>query len=254
MHSQQDSSPNVHEAANTNDKWPTTKTALSTPHDAVLAELRGPQDDSPDKVRSETRTPNNQRLVAPRLSVIPSVGTAEYSIHAPSETQGRRSAAASPMPGSTTERDAVYDPFTGALSGVIIPQSSSRGLEHVHTQGSPQLDQAKDDLWTHLSRIRELQSEVAGMHVQMEGIGLSDSALGATKRSPGATRGLPSETIDITDDLVDSEGPDRVESKAKDGDFKNLAESFSGRRVAIDGIMNKVSSHTVDPASLFLYS
>ena len=92
-------------------------------------------------------------------------------------------------------------------------------------------DHTRDELWAHLARIRELQSEIAGMHLQMEGIGSSDAR--SARRAAGATR-RPTEEWD------DPGEAEEQRKAARDAEFATLAETFRGRRVAIDGIMNKV--------------
>ncbi|KAH9937205.1 uncharacterized protein B0H18DRAFT_969566 [Fomitopsis serialis] len=100
----------------------------------------------------------------------------------------------------------VYEPFTGALAG----------------------------LWAHLSRIRELQSEIAGMHLQMEGIGSSDAR--SARRAAGATRRA-------TEEWDDPGEAEEQRNAARDAEFATLAETFRGRRAAIDGIMGKLDDY-----------
>lgn len=106
---------------------------------------------------------------------------------------------------------------------------------------SLQFDQAKDDLWSHLARIRDLQCEIAGMHVNMEGIGSSEGGRGGQKRSaPATTARMHTDTIGVGDEWVDAEQEAQAREKARDAEFTKLAESFEGRRTAIDDIMCRV--------------
>ncbi|KAH9947153.1 hypothetical protein B0H21DRAFT_740507, partial [Amylocystis lapponica] len=162
--------------------------ALSTPHDAVLAEIYGrPSTLSPLKtdVGSHAQGP---RIFSPSFA-------------------GLQSAASSP----DHSPEPVYDPFTGGLAGVIVPPRPERDRE----PSNAPLDQVKDELWAHLARIRELQSEIAGMHVQMEGIGLGE-------------------------EWEDPDAAAEHGKAARDAEFTQLTESFKTRRTAIDGIMDKL--------------
>lgn len=106
------------------------------------------------------------------------------------------------------------------------------------------LDQRRDELWSGLATIRELQSEVASMHVQMEGIGLNDARGG--KRVAGVASRVHTDTIPVAEEWEEPDGAaDAVEEqrkRARDAEFTNLTETFKGRREAIDAIMNKVCS------------
>lgn len=189
--------------------------ALSTPHDAVLAELQGQR---PDVITSA-------RIDAESLALptIPSLGSLE---HAPSPVQGAsaRSAVATPTNGSP---EPLYDPFSGTLA-YILPQQSANEAESSH------FELAKDELWCQLGRIRELQSEIAGMHVQMEGVGQSEG------RNPkkGQSR-AHSDTI-MGDEWPDADQIEQELHKARDVEFDGLAKAFEGRHAAIGKIMNKV--------------
>ncbi|RPD81898.1 hypothetical protein L226DRAFT_497070 [Lentinus tigrinus ALCF2SS1-7] len=205
-----------------------TTAALATPHDAVLADLQlqGPSERS-------------VRPAAPTLSVLPTVASTEHSHRierTPSPSAGARSASSTPGPAS---HEPLLDPFSGNVAGVMLPRRTS---ERERDAAPSQFDQRRDDLWSGLATIRELQSEVASMHVQMEGIGLNDPRGG--KRAPGVAGRVHSDTIPVGDEWNEPEGAaDAVEEqrkRARDAEFTNLAETFKGRREAIDAIMNKL--------------
>lgn len=142
----------------------------------------------------------------------------------------------------------IYDPFTGNIAGVLYPRSPEQAasVDPDATAGkkkdSLHFDQAKDDLWSHLARIRHLQSEIAGMHVHMEGIGTGEGGRGGPKRPAGSVSRMHTDTIGAGDEWVDAEQEATAKAKARDVEFTKLAESFKGRRTAIDEIMSKVSS------------
>ena len=180
--------------------------ALSTPHDAVLAEIHG-------------HTP---RLDASKPAADTSQGAAdqgpEGSVQATSLSTG-----AAPEP--------VYDPFSGGLAYILPPRSpSEQGAESV----APNFQQSKDELWSQLGRIRELQSEIAVMHVQMEGVGNGDG------RVPKKVH-----TRTPTDNIMGEDWPDpgqeeEDKKRARDAEFANLAQAFEGRHTSVDTIMKKV--------------
>lgn len=191
---------------------------LSTPHDAVLAGLQGQRPDVNTSAKVDAES------VA--LPTIPSLGSLERVPGAPSPVQGAsaRSAVATPTNGSP---EPIYDPFSGTLAYIIPPQTPN-DAESSH------FEQTKDELWGQLGRIRELQSEIAGMHVQMEGVGQSDG------RNPkkGQTR-AHSDTI-MGDEWPDADQIEQELHKARDVEFEGLAKAFEGRHAAIGKIMNKV--------------
>ncbi|KAI0686810.1 hypothetical protein BC835DRAFT_433354 [Cytidiella melzeri] len=185
--------------------------AISTPHDSLLAELHGQRPDI-----------NTSAKIDADLSVlptIPSVGSLERPGASPGP--GVRSSTASP----NTSPEPVYDPFSGGLA-YILPGP--------HERDSPPFEQAKDELWSQLGRIRELQSEIATMHTNMEGVGAGDSR--KTKRAP---------TRAHSDTIVGEEWPDLAEieqeqNKARDTEFASLSQAFDGRHTAIGKIMDKL--------------
>ncbi|CAL1695229.1 unnamed protein product [Somion occarium] len=211
--------------------------ALPTPHDVILSQLRGSKEASEN---AAVVSDENQRSFPPRSSTTPNVGPLEHPDLAPGDgvTTGRRSSAPTPLPATLPERDALYDPFTGAPTGVVFAQPADR-QQHEGKKSSEEFNQAKDDLWGHLGRIRELQGEIAGMHVQMEGLGLNDGGRGNSKRPAGVPARMASDTIGV-DEWVDTGDDDKSTKTARDAEFSNLSETFEGRRAAIDGIMNKL--------------
>lgn len=103
---------------------------------------------------------------------------------------------------NTNNGENVYDTFTGAHIGTFDQES------------------LQDDMWTHLAKIRQLQSEIATMHLQMEGLG------------SGARPDKVAE---------DGEAENAEEAKtAKEQAFSQLENRFSGKRDAVNAIMVKV--------------
>ena len=189
--------------------------ALSTPHDAVLAELQG-------------RTPKvgSSQLSGPAVTG-PSPGSPERA-----QDTGTTPAQTSP-PTSDTSPEPVYDPFSGGLAYILPPRSPPEGGD------AGGFEQSKDELWSQLGRIRELQSEIAVMHVQMEGLGAGDGRVPkkAHTRTP-------------TDNILSEGWPDPMEeeedkNRERDAEFASLAQAFEGRHASINNIMNKVRTRCV---------
>lgn len=103
----------------------------------------------------------------------------------------------------------VYDPFDGQSVGVMVPG---------------EFEEEEDDLWTHLAEIRNLQSDVARLHAQMERLGENDRFY------------VPEEVGE--EETVNAEDEGKA---AKAAEFAKLSDRFSVRKEAIDAIMQKVS-------------
>ncbi|KAI0788674.1 hypothetical protein C8Q75DRAFT_769263 [Abortiporus biennis] len=176
------------------------------------------------------------------------------------QSQLTRSTATSPTPGSSSssppESETIYDPFTGAPIGVLPSRSKSEKDPTTITErerDSIGFEQAREDLWNHLSKIRKIQSEIADMHVEMEGIGQGESIVsgiglrGGAKRPGGPGGRMHSDTIGGGEEWVNLEDAEKKRKEAMDNEFKSLAATFEGRRTAINGIMNKLDelSHAV---------
>lgn len=213
---------------------PAVTGALSTPHDAILYELRGSQQ-IPEHTSCLHAETDPLQPPAPRLSMLPSFASERVDSQSGEGTSNGRRSAVGNVPVVVLERDALYDPVTGVLAGVIIPHPTDQSNDG---RSGIEFNQAKDELWCHLGKIRELQSQIAGMHVQMEGLGLNDGTRGP-KRPGGVSARMASDPIGV-DDWVDG-GDEEPNIKAeKDTEFSHLSESFGGRKVVIDNIMDKV--------------
>jgi hypothetical protein len=192
-----------------------TTTTLSTPHDAVLAELHG------GKLGIDTHT--KETLVAEGSP--------------PGQTRSNNPYPTAPafLPSLSPTSEALYDPFTGAHIGDLLTDEQDPSAN------------TEQELWTHLSKILKLQSDIADMHVQMEGIGLKkpgpapkQSKTGSVNRRP-STSGGREWGSGIADEGVDEEADEEAENKRKrEEEFSRLNDKFTGRRDAIDGIMKNV--------------
>ncbi|KDQ63201.1 hypothetical protein JAAARDRAFT_370757 [Jaapia argillacea MUCL 33604] len=181
----------------------------------------------------------------------------------PSQSQSQ----SPPQPSSSSsQNNRIYDPFTGAPIGDLRPLPS--------TSLSDPPESSREDLWSHLASIRLLESQIATMHVQMEGIGLNDPAKAglnkAGKKRVVAERIVSTtmrlkdrESVWDTEGEPDTEGEDEENKKRdRDEEFEKLADRFTGRKEAIDGIMNKLDElsqaltafHALEPPTMDLFT
>lgn len=243
-------------------------TPLSTPHDHVLENMYNHSGKSesvlplPSKVdpsrpqldRGHSRTGGQHHTNATEAN--PYQNTRSLN-----EPANIREGAASTTPTAsfvshTFPVTRLYDPFDGSPLGVILPVTTRDGDSMpVHVEGS-----SNEELWAHLSRVLDLQNQIARMHVDMEGVGLGKQAdgkgkgpLGGTPRATGLTRTRTASTSSVPGaDIGDEEGVGVVDEeaeklKAREREFKNLATQFEGRKEAINKMMGKVSNPSVPP-------
>jgi len=117
-----------------------------------------------------------------------------------------------PNPPSTEK---LYDPATGVERAIFDAIAPTVDPEQLH-----------DEVWTHLTRIRELQSEIARMHMHMAGMG----------------DGIGLNHLDVDADIdVDSVPTQEEEEAAKrQKEFEKLPGRFKGRSDNIGAMMMKL--------------
>lgn len=142
---------------------------------------------------------------------------------------------------SSAPNTKLYDPFDGSTLGTVIPtetRTHGDGMS-VHVEGS------NEELWAHLSRVLDLQKQIARMHVDMEGVGQGKQTDGKGK-GPAFTRPRKSSAASVPEpEIGDEEGVGVVDEeseklKAREREFKKLATQFEGRKEAINEMMTKV--------------
>lgn len=112
----------------------------------------------------------------------------------------------------------LYDPATGSILGVFAP------VEH------------EDTMWTQLAQIRDMQAEIATMHLQMEGITSAGERVRPTREDSYEDPGSAEPTISSME---------QREKRAKDAEFARLEEKFARKKESIDALMEKVSAVNV---------
>ncbi|KAF9469868.1 hypothetical protein BDZ94DRAFT_1316978 [Collybia nuda] len=239
------------------DQRHTPPVGFASPHDAVLAEMHGypvgvdplvyqGKDDLPDK---GTAYQGNEAVVGPTPSPV-------STIAAP--------------------REIVYDPYDGTPVGSLpAPERHNshreepsptkfRHLSNASQAGVAGGGNREEELWTHLSRVVDLQNQVARMHLEVEGVGVGKVGDGKGKgRGRGKGRAdnggrkdwrekegerKESEMVDVDapegdgyEEGVEVAGDEEAEIKrAREEEFAKLADQFEGRKESINEIMDRL--------------
>ncbi|KAJ7446492.1 hypothetical protein B0H11DRAFT_382181 [Mycena galericulata] len=140
--------------------------------------------------------------------------------------------------------NAVYDPFDGSFVGFLISPDPNVQPEE---QGKLHDVAAKNEaLWSHLSRVLDLQNQISRLHLDMEEIGTNASD------PKGKGRGTRSRAASVSQVVIDdAEGEEGIggkrdeeaeRNKAREEQFLKLAGQFRGKKEAINGIMTKLDS------------
>ena len=220
------------------------KQGFTTPHDQILEKIYHVQD------RSESVLPLATELGSTSLS-LPLTDHKSRSLNEPANFPASATPTAS-FASNPSLATRLYDPFDGSPLGVIVPvESLEREGEDMPANAT---GNSHDELWSHLSRVLDLQHQIARMHVDMEGVGLGKQpdckgkgSLGTSSRATGFPRprtASASSVPGIEDDVgaVDEEAE---KLRAREREFKKLATQFQGRKQAIDAMMEKVGSSTL---------
>ena len=113
-----------------------------------------------------------------------------------------------------------------------------------------------EELWAQLSRVLELQTDIARTHAEMEsiGIGKGKAKLGESKdtgkkeaedgsKTHGQFQTDPgSEEYDVEGEGVEVDDEETERNRAREEEFAKLADQFEGRKKSINEIMSKVQS------------
>jgi hypothetical protein len=175
---------------------------------------------------------------------------------------------ASPVSCSTTAnlnnpspaKEVLHDPFDGSPLG-LVSESQQQGGVPGHVRG-----QKDEELWVHLSRVLELQNQVAKMHLEMEAVGPNDGKgkvagrararrkgkqeAGSSDHSDtgaGVKEGMRGGGIGLEDapegdeEGVEVAGDEEAEiKKAREAEFAGLAHQFVGSNESINAVMGRV--------------
>ena len=218
----------------------------TSPHDAVLARMRGwPTPVGGIRVDAKNHPESLQADGQPQ---------AAESVDAPSPSSVTHCSTANNPAGP---REVLYDPFDGSPLGLLAAESRGRQSQQGRLKD--------DDLWVHLSRVLDLQNQVAKMHLEMESVRPNDGKGKAAGRGQSSRRTAKGEAgggnhsdkvadgIDVRiedahegdEEGVEVEGDEEAErKKAREAEFAGLADHFEGRNESINAIMGRVSQYS----------
>jgi len=223
-------------------------TALSsTPHGRILKQVYNVQD------RSESG------LDATSLSLLDASNTNYKSRSLNEPVNFLASPAASLASNPSLAPTRLYDPFDGSPLGIIVPtEPAERGGEGMPANNAT----SHDEMWSHLSRVLDLQHQIARMHVDLEGVALGKQpdgkgkgSHGGSSRATGFPRPRTASASSVTGgDIEDEEAVGAVDEeaeklRAREREFRKLATQFQGRKQAIDAMMDKVGCSTLQPST-----
>ncbi|KAJ7706016.1 SGNH hydrolase-type esterase domain-containing protein [Mycena rosella] len=144
---------------------------------------------------------------------------------------------------SVLDNKTIYDPFDGSVIGTLVaPDPNVIPEEHGKLTDTAR----NEELWSHLSRVLELQNQISRMHLDLEGIGMD--ARDPKGKGKGTRSRATSVTRVVIDDVEGEEGiggkrdEEAEQNKAREEQFSNLSGQFRGKREAINGIMSELDS------------
>lgn len=255
-------------------------TIYTTPHDAVLSELqqnflKGALNDVPPG----PALVKDHKVASPGTEFVVVPGSGESTLPAPQQSSGR-----------ITSSEFLMDPFDGSNLGVLVPQGQGYDSQNPsqvnlanNPEGGPSLSvnanpAGTEAVWSQLSRVLDLQSEISKMHLEMETIGLSKAgtsvgagvrkgkrqqwkghhmtmpeSLGAIHLGPGINwpRQRAMSTVSTISSSGEQDGDDtsgdvneeeEEKNRIRGEEFVKMSSQFEGRKDAIRDIMTKVSS------------
>jgi len=247
-------------------------TAYTTPHDTILADLQRRNRSPESAFGSHTPPDANVEEKPPSQVELSQSPTSNVNI-------------ATPKPAAQAV-DLLFDPFDGTPHGVLLPRESNGHEESPRRVESESITTAADEVvWSHLSRVLKLQSQIANMHVKMEGISLGKPGDSKKGQGQGQPLGGLGGTTDVEDDKKvysaalgtrpraisnvstigterepegDEEGvsvgdEEAQKNRAREEEFAKLADQFEGKKDSINEIMNKVCLRTGCLSKLMFY-
>ena len=249
-------------------------TAYTTPHDAIIVDLQAPR-----TIPVDAPSATDEQVVSPEP---------EFTATREPRTDPKF---LSPMSGpqysglQSPHTQLLLDPFDGNVLGVLVPHQEQGSANEDMSPSQVNLstnrdinvstnntDTRSEAVWTHLSRILDLQGQLSKMHLEMEGIGTGKAADSKRKKQKQRDEGAPESPnpgLDAEDPLVppglqprqravstgsrgsfngeadgDEEGVNMPSEEAekdriREEEFAKLATQFEGRKEAINDIMGK---------------
>jgi hypothetical protein len=99
-----------------------------------------------------------------------------------------------------------------------------------------------EELWSHLSRVLELQNQISSMHLDMENIRTNtNDAKGKSSRARAASASrVVSDDVEGEEGMEEKTDEETERNRVREQQFSKLSGQFQGRREAIKEIMTKV--------------
>jgi len=250
---------------------------FKTPHDAIIAQLQTPLSSELNKNEvgksvdglEDDRYPTSASVAASQsrvdlgLSPSPSLYTGATNLNT-------RPIPNQPLPGQPSHRvDLLQDPFDGSSQGILFPQAGA-GLQdnahHAPRINSASVAAASEQTWANLSKVLDLQVQIAKMHIDMEGLGAGDGrkktkgklgrgssfreadrrvyhavpSLRARAMSNASTIGTAADEKEVDEEEVGVTDEETQKNRAREEEFAKLANHLEGKKESINEIMNKV--------------
>ncbi|KAG6814127.1 hypothetical protein H0H92_002122 [Tricholoma furcatifolium] len=246
---------------------------FTSPHDAVLARMKGvdpPTQENDDGYIHEDSFALPEPSKEERYPAHPATSSTPYN--------------------PTPRKEVVHDPFDGTPIGVLATPSFDTLNQADTLSTDPPTSrsedgESKEEQWEHLSHVLNLQTELARMHLEMEGTGFGDGKGKLAGKAWGRGKGkdinprdknwsdfanwkpkrqATTDTIgddghEGDDEGVDAAGSEELEmKKVREEQFASMAEQFEGRKESVQAIMSKLDQlskaltefHTLQAPSL----
>lgn len=256
----------------------------TTPHDAIISQLQdsgAPEPVTPTRkevvnaayvVEDDRRSPVTPISPAASHSRLELGLSRSPSLYTNTTTANLRNTGNQLSVGVQPQTvDLLLDPLDGSSHGVLLPQDINivpqDEVQAVPRFNSASVAAASEGMWSHLSKVLDLQSQIAKMHIDMEGVGGGDgrkkaqgkrhaaraSVLGDDRRmyhSPPSLRMRAMSNASTIGTIVDEKEADEEgvnvtdeeteRNRAREEEFAKLANQFEGKKESIREIMNKV--------------
>ncbi|KAK2461540.1 hypothetical protein APHAL10511_006003 [Amanita phalloides] len=147
---------------------------------------------------------------------------------------------------STAAQEHLTDPYDGSTIGALLPVPSAPAEHPLATPG--EAGTPGEELWAQLSRVLELQTDIARTHADMEGNNASkgkaktgESKDRSSSKGHGQSQTDPgTEDYDVEGEGMEMDDEETERNRAREEEFAKLADQFERRKESINDIMNKL--------------
>ncbi|KAJ7293737.1 hypothetical protein C8J57DRAFT_1491104 [Mycena rebaudengoi] len=136
--------------------------------------------------------------------------------------------------------NSLQDPFDGSFLGTLIAPDQNVQPEEQMSEVAAK----NEELWSHLSRVLELQNQISSMHLDMENIRTNtNDAKGKSSRARAASASrVVSDDVEGEEGMEEKTDEETERNRVREQQFSKLSGQFQGRREAIKEIMTKLDS------------